>query len=410
MPRRVALLLSAESFEQFFSGQLGLDRAGYVASYRNDWAWDYVEALRGQGIDAAIYVATEGAAERVMSPDGVLVRFLPLGRAWTPWRVAPVLKRSPPARWVSQLVAGLALERPLRAALARDGADVLLVQEYWTGRFDTLALRLGRPLLAIDQGMPDRREVKLLKRWSLPRAAAVVVQTRPEAAKVARYGGRPERLPNGVDTERFSPAGPDTPRDPATILTVGRLHDGQKRQSDLLRALARLPEPWRVTLLGSGPDEARLRALAADLGVADRVEFAGFEPDRDRIRERLRACTVFALPSSFEGLPMALLEAMACGAPVVGSDIPAIAEVLEDGAWGLTVPVSAPDKLADAIAAAGRDRDRLGARARERVEAAYSQQRLGAELARLVGYADHAEPGTSPCLTHTPVRERTTNR
>lgn len=64
-----------------------------MASYRNDWAWDYVEALRGAGIDAAIYVATEGAAENVVSPDGVRVRFLPLGRAWTPWRVAPVLKR-----------------------------------------------------------------------------------------------------------------------------------------------------------------------------------------------------------------------------------------------------------------------------------------------------------------------------
>lgn len=380
---RAAILLAAESFERFFTGELGLTRQDYVAGYRNDWAWDYCQMLREQGVDVVFYVATEGPGALEEAED-LRVRFLPLGRAYRPWLRWRSLVRTPPGRFAAQSVAAGTLLAPLRDALAADGVDVLLVQEYWTGRYDVLSLRLARPVIGVDQGLPDRREIKLLKRRTLPRAHAIVTQTEAEAAKVRRHGGHPALIPNGVDTSFYAPASAE--REPGTILTVARLNDSHKRISDLLRALATLPAPWRLELLGAGPDRPRLEALARELGVAERVAFRGFEPDKARVRERLQRCTVFALPSAHEGLPMAMLEAMACGAPIVGSDIPAIADVVGQGG-GEVVPVGDVARLAAAVQAVGADRERHGRAARATVQRAYSRERAGLELGALVAAA-----------------------
>lgn len=376
---RVAILLAVESFEHFFGDQLGLTPDEYVEGYRNDWAWDWCEALRRDGVQATIYVPSLRESGIRPTPDGFAVRFVSLGRAYEPWVRLPLLKRSPLGRYVAQGAGTAAMLRPLRAGLAADGVDALLVQEYLTARFDLLASVLGTPVVGVEQGMRDKREVKWLKRRSLPRAATVVVQTRFQADKVHRYGGRAEHLPNGVDTAVYAPDPAVTP-DPATIVCAARLHDTQKRTSDLIRAVGLLGEPWRLELLGRGPDEHELRALASSLGLEARVDFAGFIEDKSEVRDRLRRATVFALPSRFEGLPVALLESMSCGAPAVGTSIPAIAEVIEDGVSGRLVPLGDPPALASAIAEVAADRARYSAAARERVEAHYSIDRLGRDL------------------------------
>jgi glycosyltransferase involved in cell wall biosynthesis len=377
-----AILLSTDSFEDFFGREFGLTPDEYVRAYRNDWAWDWTAMLRSAGIRPAIYVASLEADGPHETGDGVLVRFLRLGAPYEPWKRLPVLKRSPPGRYLSQLANAQALIPGLERALAADGVDVLLVQEYWTGRWDRLAGRLDVPLVAVDQGLPPGREIKALKRRSLPRARLAITQTEAAAELVRRYGGRAERIPNGVDTELFAPGqrAPDT----HTVLTVARLHDRQKRLSDLLRAVAELGEPWRLRVAGTGPDRESLQALAAELGVADRVEWIGFVGDKARLSEHYAGAGIFALPSAWEGLPVALLEAMSCGAVPVGSDIPAIAEVVEHGQNGLLVPVGRPERLAQAIAAAQDERERLGAAARRTVVERYSRSASAERLAQAV--------------------------
>jgi glycosyltransferase involved in cell wall biosynthesis len=380
---RVAILLSTESFEHFFQGQLGYDRERYVDSYRNDWAWDYCRALQLSGMDALLYVASHGPSARHDTPDGHVVRFLPIGRAYEPHRRIPALKRSPLGRWIAQIVNARAFLPALRAGLEADGVDVLAIQEYWTGRFDVLARRLDQvPLIGIDQGLPDRREVKWLKRRTLPRPRAIVTQTEREATKVRRYGGHAHRIPNGVDSGFFSPLAEPAERG-TDILIAARLVDAQKRLSDLVEALALLPADWRLHIAGEGPDEAELRALVVRRGLQDRVLFHGFL-DRTALRDRYRTCGVFALPSAYEGLPMALLEAMACAAPTVGSAIPAIAEVLTDGRDGRLVPVGSPTALAGAIQDAHTRRAELGPAARHTVEKTYSQEVFGRRIAGVV--------------------------
>jgi glycosyltransferase involved in cell wall biosynthesis len=102
---------------------------------------------------------------------------------------------------------------------------------------------------------------------------------------------------------------------PPLIVSVGRL-SAQKNQAMLLDALARLRErPWWLVVLGEGLEEARLRAQAEALGLAERVEFAGFQ---DPVPYYKRAA-LLALPSRWEDLPATMVEALACGCPVVAT-------------------------------------------------------------------------------------------
>jgi glycosyltransferase involved in cell wall biosynthesis len=131
--------------------------------------------------------------------------------------------------------------------------------------------------------------------------------------------------------------------------TVGNL-TAKKDQATLVRALASLPSTGdrgpTLVLVGLGPLEDELRALAAQHGVADRVVFAG---SRDDVFALLPAFDVFALSSRFEGLPIALLEAMAAGVAPVATRVGGIPEVITDGRDGLLVDPGDPDALAAAL-------------------------------------------------------------
>jgi glycosyltransferase involved in cell wall biosynthesis len=138
----------------------------------------------------------------------------------------------------------------------------------------------------------------------------------------------------------------DTPSQ--VVLGTGRLTQ-QKDFPTLLRAFAlvRRERPMRLVIVGDGEERARLCALAHQLGIDEDVLLAGFDANPYRY---MRRASVFVLSSRWEGLPNVLIEAMACGAPVVSTDCPSgPREILEDGKWGKLVPVGDPDKLAEAI-------------------------------------------------------------
>ena len=185
--------------------------------------------LRRHHVDGE-HVTTEDGYRRALSASGPVA---------APWIRFPVLGRTP----------GGALRRAgrqrrgdaavaARHALTEDRVDVLCVQEYWTARLDVLVRALRTPVVAVDQGLPDRHEVKLLKRAASAAPRGVVVQTEREAAKVGRYGGDARRIPNAVDTGLLLSRRPESADGShPIILCVGRLHDAQKRISDVIRAL-----------------------------------------------------------------------------------------------------------------------------------------------------------------------------
>ncbi|MBA3585933.1 MAG: glycosyltransferase [Gemmatimonadetes bacterium] len=156
---------------------------------------------------------------------------------------------------------------------------------------------------------------------------------------------------NGIDLDRYCRAADprlrlllarDEPR--AVVLTVARL-DPQKGHEYLLAAAAAIPQAVFV-FAGEGEERPRLERMARALGVADRVRFLGHRSD---IPDLLAVCDVFVLPSLYEGLPLAVLEAMAAAKPVVATAVGGTDEAVTNGKSGLLVPPAEPSALADAI-------------------------------------------------------------
>jgi glycosyltransferase involved in cell wall biosynthesis len=227
-----------------------------------------------------------------------------------------------------------------------------------------------------------------LVRATMPLADAVIVNsaaTRPWA--VERESAPAERtsvIPNGVAVDIYTQpydraelrAMFGIPEGQIVVGCVGRLTE-QKGQDLLLRAVALLGrDDIDLLLLGAGEDEPALRDLAGRLGLAGRAHFAGYRRDVPRI---LGALDLYAHPARFEGMPNALLEAMAAGCPIVASAADGSRELVEDGASGWLVPVGDVAALVAAIGAAlddpGEARRRGGA-ARERATTCYSVQAM----------------------------------
>jgi glycosyltransferase involved in cell wall biosynthesis len=127
------------------------------------------------------------------------------------------------------------------------------------------------------------------------------------------------------------------------LLAVGDLIPS-KGHDLLLRAIARLAPSFpklRGLSIGEGPNEARLRALSAELGIAERIQFLG-RRSRDEVAEAMRGCSVFVLSSRNEGLGCVYLEAMACAKPVIACRGQGIEEIIDHGKNGWLI---APDSL-----------------------------------------------------------------
>jgi glycosyltransferase involved in cell wall biosynthesis len=228
----------------------------------------------------------------------------------------------------------------------------------------------------------------LLIRATMPLADAVVVNSLgTRVFAVGAEGARPNRLvyiPNGVNVDLYAqPYSPvelramfGIPKGKVVIGCVGRLTE-QKGQDLLLRAVAQLErDDLDLMLVGEGEDEPKLRNLAAQLGLDGRAHFVGYRRDVARI---LGALDLYVHPARFEGMPNALLEAMAAGCPIVASAADGSGELLGDGASGWLVPVSDVPALAAAIGAALGDQveaRRRGGAARERAKTCYSVQAM----------------------------------
>jgi glycosyltransferase involved in cell wall biosynthesis len=170
----------------------------------------------------------------------------------------------------------------------------------------------------------------------------------------------------------------DVPEDAELIVNVGRYVE-QKGQRHLVDAFARVlrtrPRAWLV-LVGYGPLESALREQAERLGVASRTTFALRRPDALEI---VRSADVFAFPSLWEGLGVAVVEAMALGLPVVTSDRAPLTDFVSDGDTGMLAPPRDPAALADALERLLADRARataLGTAARELVTTRFSAERI----------------------------------
>ena len=130
------------------------------------------------------------------------------------------------------------------------------------------------------------------------------------------------------------------------VVSVGSFK-AQKNHKLLLQSLLKCNRDTQLMFVGDGDGRDELEQLAIDLGVADRVLFAGFQPDRTPFYE---TADLFVLSSNYEGFGNVIVEALAAGTPVVSTDCPSgPAEILENGKYGKLVPVGDVDAMASAI-------------------------------------------------------------
>ena len=271
--------------------------------------------------------------------------------------------------------------RRLRREIRASEPDIVISFLPATNVLTLLATRnLRIPVIVAERIDPREEPIApvwaLLRRLLYPFACAVVVQTTDVSRWALRFiaHDRIHVIPNPVapiDWGRMqTPECRDAPGWLAgpghKVFAVGRLTK-QKGFDLLLPAFARcratFPE-WSLVILGEGEERARLEHLASELGIASAVTLPGHVPDAAAL---LRHGDLFVLSSRYEGFPNALLEAMACGLPVISTDCPSgPRQIIRDGVDGVLVPRDSVDALSTAmlrLMGAPGARKQLGARA-----------------------------------------------
>lgn len=291
-------------------------------------------------------------------------------RAFRPWRMGRTvlvllrLGRRADVLFVNGLalesaLANFVLRKPLVMKVVGDLAWERATGRGWTAD-DFEAFQRRRYGLRIEL-------LKALRSWWTRRADRVIVPSRYLARWVVGWGVPAEKIVviyNAVEPVDGVEPLPVPLRTPVKAVTVGRLVPW-KQVNGLLEALTEVPE-LGLMVVGDGPERPRLERRARELGVQDRVYFAGRRPKKEALG-LMAACDLFVLNSAYEGLPHVVLEAMALGLPVVATAAGGTPEVVRDGETGVLVP-GRYATLGASLSALARDpalRRRLGRAARQ---------------------------------------------
>ncbi len=224
----------------------------------------------------------------------------------------------------------------------------------------------------------QKRSQARLIAWALRRSAKVFAVSESLKSDIVRLGVDPSHvvvIPNGIELARFATRSRTSarelvglPADGRYVVCVSRLSH-EKGVDVLMDAAAHMTTGARVVIIGDGPEEVALKARAQQLGVSERIVFAGARP-HDEVPVWISAADVTVLSSRKEGYPNALVEYLACGRPAVASRVGGVPEILTSRELGIMVEPENPKALAsaldealarswneDVLAAAGRARD-----------------------------------------------------
>jgi glycosyltransferase involved in cell wall biosynthesis len=174
------------------------------------------------------------------------------------------------------------------------------------------------------------------------------------ASELEPYGIDPNEvqvLGNGVNTDLFKPDAERKQFKTRYFLTAGRLGP-RKGLEDLLASAQIILQDFpdiEFWIAGSGPYENQLRALTKSLGIKKNIQFLGHVSDRNKMAQLYREAIAYIHPAHYEGLPTVLLEAMACGKPVIATAVSGALDVIENNINGLLCPIKNPGELAKRI-------------------------------------------------------------
>ncbi|MCI0642797.1 MAG: GT4 family glycosyltransferase PelF [Gemmataceae bacterium] len=319
----------------------------------------------------------------------------------------PVLALDNPEGLQPELV--LQLARLFR----RLGADIVHTHDDKPLLYGAAAVKLARVSRLVHTQhhgkldyITDRQ--RFLVRWAGRLADAFVCVSHASARQMRGEGMPDSRLFtiwNGIDLERFSCCNKEQASGPA--VTVARLSP-EKDIANLLRAAQRVLSAvpgFHLEIAGDGPCRAELEALSKELGIADRVKFLG---EIRNVQDVLSRARLFVLPSRTEGISLTLLEAMACGLPVVATDVGGNPELVEQEKTGCLVAAGDPEVLAAAIARLWDDaptRLAMAQAGRRRVEEHFDVRRMIAQYEGLYRPVAHRPSRSKKGMLEQPTSE-----
>ncbi|WP_017317900.1 glycosyltransferase family 4 protein [Mastigocladopsis repens] len=430
----IALLHCMDLIDDFLD-HINISFETYCHDFVGSWMFGYIKALKQVGVRTVLFCISARFTEVsrfTHVPSGATICVLPASKTYLAYRGvrrkalslygasegqtfkdiqdSNVSRRSLLTKFknLAQSV-GAYLSTPLgllAQEIRREGCEAILCQEYEYARFDACVL-LGQlmrlPVFATFQG-GDKTHSFLeypLRQLAFRGCTGAIISTQKEIERVRdRYkvpSAKIAQIFDPMDTRSWYPvdrnearAALGIPVDARVVVCHGRI-DFHRKGLDILVAAwdqicrDRPNQDLRLLLVGTGPDSDKLRECIAKMqlrGVMWRDEFVN---DRDVLRQYLSAADVYTLSSRQEGFPIAPLEAMACGLPVVASDAPGVPDILEGGevSGGLVVPREDVNALTQALGrvlddeAWGRE---LGKRARCRIEEYFAPEVIGKQL------------------------------
>jgi glycosyltransferase involved in cell wall biosynthesis len=421
----IAMLQWGTVLEDFLD-PLGISLEAFCTEFRGSWMFGYIEALKQVGVRTVlicISARVTAPARFTHVPTGATLCVLPAPRLYRALRRRMVYPYGQTVREAFGKVRGarrllfplyavlrevsLYLTTPhglLAQELQGEHCAAILCQEYEYPRFDTCVL-LGKwlrlPVFGTFQGgnYHHNHLERFLRPLSLRACTGLIIAPQSEAKRVCvRYGISPAKLArifNPIDLRVWKPvdqgearAGLGIPPEAQVVAWHGRVVMHKKGLDLLLDAWEsicreRPQQELRLVLVGTGDDATELQQRLAKIqGVIWIKRFVHAASDLTRY---LSAADVYAFPSRYEGFPMALIEAMACGLPVVAAEADGVPDVLEGGeaAGGLVVPRDDAEALAHALSRLLNEPDwrrEVGRRARQRAEAAFSLKSVGEQL------------------------------
>lgn len=409
----VAIVPWGDCIEDFLE-PLGLDAAGLANDLSEGWLFGYVKALAEVDIASEIIAVAAGVdrpqllhhgatgAPVHLVPQSRLHRLLrrrlgdSAGRQW----VGPASRRN---LTTAQKYAALPL-RPVRRLLRERSIDALLVQEYEYPRFDLAVAAFGRstPVYGVYQGADTTHTAieRRLRPLAMRRAAGLITPSAGEVERVRAAHGDAVAVhvvANPIDTDLWASAAGAADRaelaldaDECVFVCHGRIDVARKGIDVLLDAWERhcgtRTVATTLVLIGSGQDDAELRARLRNRPVASVRWLDTYETSRAVMARWLGVADAYVSASRLEGMPVAPLEAMACGTGLIVSDAPGLRDIVGPGdAHGCRFASGDADALAGLLTELSADRGRLtamGDAARRHVVARYGLAPVGRALAR----------------------------
>ncbi|MEB3233459.1 MAG: glycosyltransferase family 4 protein [Leptolyngbyaceae bacterium] len=435
-PRTIALFPWGDWIEDFLDSiQLSLQE--FCDEMSGGWLFGYIEALKLEGIQTVIVCVSaqvDVVTYQIHKPTGAKIYVFPAPRLhrWVRQKMVN------PYGWNVQETFGphsvfqrplLSILRDMAAYLAtpmgaiaqilrQENCTAILCQEYEYARFDICILlgkRLGLPVFATFQGgnFQLSRIEGLLRPHTLRASAGLIVPSQVEIERLQQTYGLPssaiaqifnpldqklwqgDRAENPATIRHQTRTALQLPQDAKVVVYHGRMELYRKGLDVLLDAWAQLchtyaEENWWLLLVGTGSDAKVIGDRIAQLPKPTVRWINEYVLDRDLMRRYLMAADLYTLPSRHEGFPVAPLEAMACGLPVVATDAPGVADILlENGAsmGGIVVPREQPEALGEAIAHLLRNEEtrlELKQKALHRIETHFSLKTVGKRLGELI--------------------------